>query len=39
MDFQVRMKQFFDHYLKGAQEPTWMKDGIPAIEKGIKTGY
>jgi hypothetical protein len=39
MDFQIRMKQFFDFYLKGAEEPLWMKEGIPAIEKGIKTGY
>jgi dipeptidyl aminopeptidase/acylaminoacyl peptidase len=39
MDFQIRMKQFFDFYLKSAEEPLWMKEGIPAIEKGIKTGY
>lgn len=39
MDFQIRMKQFFDYYLKGAEEPLWMKEGIPAIEKGIITGY
>jgi dipeptidyl aminopeptidase/acylaminoacyl peptidase len=39
MDFQVRMKQYFDHYLKGAPMPAWMKEGVPAIEKGIKTGY
>ena len=39
MDFQIRMKQYFDHFLKGAPMPAWMKDGVPAIEKGIKTGY
>lgn len=39
MDFQIRMKQFFDFYLKSAEEPLWMKEGIPAIEKGIRTGY
>jgi dipeptidyl aminopeptidase/acylaminoacyl peptidase len=39
MDFQIRMKQFFDHYLKGAPLPPWMKDGVPAIEKGITKGY
>ncbi len=39
MDFQVRMKQFFDFYLKGAPEPNWMKEGIPAVEKGITKGY
>jgi dipeptidyl aminopeptidase/acylaminoacyl peptidase len=39
MDFQIRMKQFFDHYLKGGPLPPWMKDGVPAIEKGITKGY
>jgi dipeptidyl aminopeptidase/acylaminoacyl peptidase len=39
MDFQVRMKGFFDYYLKGAAMPGWMKEGVSAIEKGIKTGY
>lgn len=39
MDFQIRMKQFFDHYLKGAPMAPWMKDGVPAIEKGITKGY
>jgi len=39
MDFQIRMKQFFDYYLKGATLPLWMKEGVPAIEKGITKGY
>ncbi len=38
-DYNVRLMQFFDYYLKGAPEPEWMKKGIPAIEKGIRTGY
>lgn len=38
-DFAIRMMQFFDHYLKGAPMPPWMKQGIPAIEKGINKGY
>jgi len=33
MDLSVRMKQFFDHYLKGTAEPKWMKTGRPAIDK------
>ena len=33
-DFQVRMKQFFDHYLKDAPAPKWMSDGIPFLQKG-----
>jgi len=39
MDFQIRMKQFFDHYLKGAPAPAWMTEGVPATEKGITKGY
>jgi dipeptidyl aminopeptidase/acylaminoacyl peptidase len=30
-DFQVRMKQFFDHYLKGKPAPRWMTDGVPFV--------
>ena len=33
-DFQVRMKQFFDHYLKGAPAPPWMTEGVPFLKKG-----
>src|SRR5439155_1946891 len=32
-DFQVRMKQFFDHYLKDAPAPKWMTDGVPQVRK------
>jgi dipeptidyl aminopeptidase/acylaminoacyl peptidase len=38
-DFQIRMQQFFDHYLLNKPMPTWMSKGIPAIEKGINKGY
>lgn len=38
-DFQIRMAQFFDHYLKEQPMPEWMKEGIPATEKGINMGY
>ena len=38
-DFNIRMSQFFDHYLKGAAMPSWMKDGIPAVERGVNRGY
>lgn len=37
-DFQHRMQQFFDHYLKDAPMPTWMQRGVPALEKGILQG-
>jgi len=38
-DFTIRMKQFFDHYLKDAPAPKWMTEGIPAKMKGIDLGY
>jgi len=38
-DFNIRMQQFFDHYLKDEPMPMWMKRGVPAIEKGILQGY
>ena len=39
MDLTIRMKQFFDHYLKGEPEPSWMQYGLPAIKKGKELGY
>jgi dipeptidyl aminopeptidase/acylaminoacyl peptidase len=38
-DLNIRMQQFFDFYLKDAPEPKWMRDGLPAIEKGMIQGY
>ena len=38
-DLSIRLSQFFDHYLKGAPMPKWMKHGRPATEKGIDLGY
>ncbi|MGM0647314.1 MAG: prolyl oligopeptidase family serine peptidase [Bacteroidota bacterium] len=39
IDLSIRMKQFFDHHLKDAPMPSWMKYGLPATQKGKKTGY
>lgn len=39
IDFNLRMSQFFDYYLKGAPKPVWMERGVPALEKGINQGY
>ncbi|MCX7833470.1 MAG: prolyl oligopeptidase family serine peptidase [Ignavibacteria bacterium] len=39
VDLSIRMKQFFDHYLKGMEMPEWMAKGIPAIKKGLIDGY
>ena len=38
IDFDIRMRQFFDHYLKGAIAPKWMTQGVPARLKGIDDG-
>ena len=38
-DFQIRLAQFFNHYLKGEPMPKWMKEGIPAVDKGVDLGY
>jgi dipeptidyl aminopeptidase/acylaminoacyl peptidase len=38
-DFQIRLKQFFDHYLKSAPMPEWMRRGVPAVEKDYNLGY
>jgi hypothetical protein len=39
LDFNIRMEQFFDYYLLDAPMPSWMKRGVPAVEKGIRQGY
>jgi dipeptidyl aminopeptidase/acylaminoacyl peptidase len=38
VDWQIRMQQFFDHYLVDAPAPVWMVDGIPATRKGSDLG-
>ena len=37
-DFNIRMQQYFDHYLKGAPMPKWMESGVSAMEKGKLQG-
>jgi dipeptidyl aminopeptidase/acylaminoacyl peptidase len=32
-DFQIRMRQYFDHHLKGLPAPEWMTDGVPFLRK------
>jgi len=32
-DWTIRLAEFFDHHLKGADQPDWMKNGIKAWEK------
>lgn len=38
-DLSIRLSQFFDHYLKDAPMPYWMKYGVPATEKGRTMRY
>ncbi len=38
-DITRRFQQFFDHYLKGAPMPKWMKEGVPMIRKGQEFGF
>jgi hypothetical protein len=33
MDYSIRMKQFFDHFLKGAPRPEWMEKGVPFVDR------
>ncbi|MFT4664186.1 MAG: hypothetical protein ACI9XB_001129, partial [Gammaproteobacteria bacterium] len=33
IDFQNRMLAFFDHYLKEKPMPTWMNEGVKAMER------
>ncbi len=37
-DWNIRMQQFFDHFLKDAPAPVWLEYGIPATEKGRTLG-
>jgi dipeptidyl aminopeptidase/acylaminoacyl peptidase len=38
-DWNIRMQQFFDHYLMDAPAPQWLREGIPATQKGRTLGY
>jgi len=37
-DWNIRMQQFFDHFLKGEPATRWIVEGVPAIEKGKTLG-
>ena len=36
LDFNVRMQQFFDHYLMDQPKPLWMEEGVSAIDVGVQ---
>jgi dipeptidyl aminopeptidase/acylaminoacyl peptidase len=31
-DYTVRMREYFDHFLKGAPAPDWMENGVPRLK-------
>lgn len=37
-DYNIRLTQFFDHFLKNVLAPKWMTKGLPAKMKGIDNG-
>ena len=39
LDLSRRMFQFFNHYLKDEPMPKWMKEGVPALDKGKDYGF
>lgn len=39
VDFQKRMFQFFNHYLKKEPMPKWMKEGVKAVDRDFELGY
>ena len=39
VDFQKRMLQFFNHYLKKETMPEWMSEGLPAVKEPFELGY
>jgi dipeptidyl aminopeptidase/acylaminoacyl peptidase len=32
-DFQIRMKQYFDYYMKDVPAPEWLREGVPFLKK------
>ncbi len=38
-DIQKRQLQFFDHFLKGKIAADWIKNGVPAVKKGLDWGF
>lgn len=39
LDLSRRMYQFFNFYLKDGPMPKWMKEGVPAVDKGKDYGF
>lgn len=39
LDFNIRMEQYFNHFLMDGPMPLWMKEGNTPLEKGILDKY
>ena len=39
LDFNIRMEQYFNHFLMDVPMPLWMKEGNTPLEKGILDKY
>lgn len=39
LDYTIRMKQFFDHYLMKKPAPRWMTSGLPYYLKQVESRY
>ncbi len=37
-NWNVRLQQYFDHFLLGAPPPVWLERGMPASQKGRTLG-
>lgn len=39
VDWQKRLQQYLDYYLKDEPPARWIEEGIPAVERGTTKGY
>lgn len=39
VDFQTRMLQYFNHFLKGEAAPKWLTEGVKAVDQPYELGY
>ena len=39
IDFQTRMFQFFNHFLKHEAAPKWLDEGVRAVDQPYELGY
>ncbi len=39
LDYDIRLRQFFEHFLKDKPAPVWLEEGIPAVKRDRMDGY